>query len=224
MTKVTKGTRGFLSQISKKVLIEKELRNYINKSPNNNLNDFFQIFKNSFKGEKISTYMCNIYRNSLENDELDLLSAYFKKNIQRNSIFEVSSRCYIDNKLYHSLIYRNNKTGIDSYSVCFNHNNIEHFGKIVKFISINGGIFAIVQKYHIKKNYCDELPTLSGNYAIKKNFKIIKELFSKYFFCLNQMHHILKLVPVCDIICNCLIVYSEYDSFFTKLAYYFEHD
>ncbi len=224
MIKFTNGTRGFLGQISKKFLIEKELKNYANQISDNKLDYFFNSFNNGSQIEKRSTYMYNIYRSRIQNEELDLLYVYFKKRFHRNSIFEISSRCYIKNRLFHSLIYRRNEAGIDSYSVCFDRNKTEHFGKIVKFISINGGIFAIIQKYHIKKEFITELPSISNKYGLKKNLKAIQQLFSKNYFCFDKKYHILKLVPVHDIICNCLIVYSENDSFFTKLAYYFEHD
>ncbi len=224
MIKVTNGTKGFLNQISRKVNIEKEFKNYLTEDfCNTNLKMFLNSLKKEFDTGKVSTYMCNIYRDNVNNNELYLLREYFKNEFPINSIFEISSRCYIQNKLFHSLNYRN-KGAIDSYSVCFSHNKTEHFGKITKFISINGNIYAIIAKFHIQKEF--ELPSLPESYGFKKNknFQILKEIFFKFYFCFNESIYTLKLVPVSDILCNCLIVYSEYDSYFTKLAYYFEHD
>jgi len=72
----------------------------------------------------------------------------------------------------------------------------------------------------------EKLPALPSQYGLRndKNFRILKELFTSYYYSFDEAKYILKLVPIEDIVCKCLVVYSKESSFFTKIAYEFEHD
>jgi len=72
----------------------------------------------------------------------------------------------------------------------------------------------------------EKLPALPSQYGLKNdtNFRILRELFVSYYHSFNENKYILKLVPIEDIVCKCLVVYSKEYSFFTKIAYEFEHD
>ena len=168
--------------------------------------------------------MCNPFRHLLNKSELELFKSLFKKDYE-DCFFEISTKCFIEDSLFNSLLY-SRKGEVDSYSVCFKFGNKEHFGKITKFILVNKKIHAFVNKYEMDREFHEKLPASPSQYGLKKdnNFKILKEIFASYYHFFDENKYILKLVPIENIICKCLVVYSKESSFFTKIAYEFEHD
>ena len=87
----------------------------------------------------------------------------------------------------------------------------------------DGIIYAILQKYHIIKNF-DDFPLVLKSLKCQINTNRIKNFFYKYYYCFDEKKSILKIIPINSIVGKCLIVYSENYSFFTKISYDFEHD
>ena len=51
------------------------------------------------------------------------------------------------------------------------------------------------------------------------NFRILNKLFAIYYYCFDEKKYILKIVPIEDIVCKCLVVYSkESDSMYLLTA------
>jgi hypothetical protein len=221
MKNLISGTKNFAQQIARKMQTSKNFTCLVKEDEfcNKKLYEFTTgIFKKK-TSKYSSNRMYNSYRDSLTEKEFLLIM-----EIDENSsnLFEVSNRCYVNNQLYHSLSYTR-KGSIDSYTVCFINNKNEHFGKVIKYVLVNKNIYAIIEKYHINKNF-DDFPPISKILGNTINTKRIKDFFLKYYYCFDENRPILKLVPISCIVCKCLIVYSKTCSFFTKIAYNFEHD
>jgi len=218
MIKRTNGTRGFIGQISRKIILEKGFKYKLEEGTfkNDNLKILVSKLRNEISEVNDKNRMCKPFRHFLNKSELELFKSLFKKDY-KDAFFEISSKCFIEDSLFHSLLY-SRKGEVDSYSICFKFRNKEHFGKITKFILVNKKIHAFVNKYEMDREFHEKLPDLPSQYGLKKdsNFRILNELFASYYHCFDENKYILKLVPIEDIICKCLVVYSKESSFFTK--------
>lgn len=220
----TNGTRGFLTQISRKSMIDKKLVLFLNenKLKNKPLEKLISSLKQGFNIEEKIDFMCNPYRDYLSFDELNVLNNYYKRDYEISDSFLISEKCSFQQKIFHSLKY-SRRGLIDSYSICFkNENNLENFGKIVKFVEVKGKILAFIQVFQINNQYLDEFPT--DNTLKDINYLLMKKLFSTYYHSFNEQEFSLKLIPVSKIVCHCLIVKADFNTLFTKLPYIFEHD
>jgi hypothetical protein len=223
------GTRGFLNQISKKIQIDRGFDKLIRDKEFSNKelkNLICSLRKDSFVENKIDL-MLNSYIDSISTDEIKTVKETLNKDFTDYNYFHLSSRCIIKKKLFHSLFYKR-KGKIDSYSVCFCYGENERFGKIEKFISIDSKIYAFIHMFPVYNNKCD-FPKFdfSNHQNIDKkeiDVNALFDLFSKFYFRFNENEHYLKLIPIDNIICHCLIVHSKFNFYFTKLAYCFEHD
>ncbi len=129
MIKRRNGTRGFICQIFRKIVFEKGFKDKMEAGnfKNNNLKILVSKLRNEISELKDKNRMCQPFRH--------FLKSLFKKDY-KDCFFEISSKCFIQDSLYHSLLY-SRKGEVDRYSFCFKFKNKEHFGKITKFVFIN---------------------------------------------------------------------------------------
>ncbi len=204
MIKRTNGTRGFIGQISRKIIFEKGFKDKLEEGnfKNDNLKILVSKLRNEISEAKDKNRMCQPFRHFLNKSELEFFKSLLNRDY-KDSFFEISSKCFIEDSLFHSLLY-SRKGEVDSYSICFKLKNKEHFGKITKFILVNKKIHAFVNKYEMDRGFHEKLPALPTKYGLNNdtNFRILKELFASYNHCFNENKYILKLVPIEDIICK----------------------
>ena len=118
----------------------------------------------------------------LELIEKGLIEALLQKQVSK-TYFLISERCYINNQMFHSLNYKR-KGKINSYTICFESNQREHYGLIKIFLIYENKIYAFVKKYHIEnEKFRHMFPVnCTGSLFNKNNLDIknLKEIFLEF--------------------------------------------
>lgn len=215
LKKKIKGTRGYFTQIIRKIFYSSNSDDQINETSffNNELLEFANSF-DALGSQTKNSLLAPFKRRKLSNEEKRLFKA---ANIQVEQEILVSSRCILNYEVFHSKKY-DRRGNSNSYTICFSYENNERYGEIDEFFRCGTSLMCKVKMFEQKADF--ELPSIPRVFQQYVNLKN----FSKYFQYFSDEKYTYTLIDCKYILCKALKIYGSKYQFLSKLVYSFEHD
>lgn len=213
-----------MSQLTRKVIINKNFHadlvdlNFKNKDLDNfvwSKTEFLGYKKHKIENELIAPFQ----KKYLNKNELELFEKKYNINVSNSPVL-TSTRCKINNQIYHSIDYRR-KGNTNSYSVFFFDNDQEKIGNIHNFVEIDGKIYVFIKEFETLSNIDILLPK---SLDIRFSQFINNDSFQKYFKFLDKTRTELNLIETKFVNKRAILIENKHRLFCSKLVYDFEHD
>ena len=179
------GSHGYITQLMRKIIINKCLLNYVSQNnhfKNNDLANYCKNLSQHYNDQSNSTELiAPLERRRLSVDEKNVLRLNCNIIMGSEEILK-AVRARINNKTFHSFNYLR-KGNTNSYTVCFKGLCAYQFGEILHFFNYNSIVYAVIKAFEVVDNLNCLFSKVSNDfkqYVNEKNFKRLINLIALY--------------------------------------------
>jgi hypothetical protein len=190
LKKRLKGTRGYLTQVVRKIFYHTNLDDKVDEKKMVIMNDLFGAKANVVKDTLLGPFK----KRYLKNDEKILFQA---ANIKIDETILASARCILDYEVYHSKKY-DRRGNSNSYTICFYYENQENFGEIEEFFRYGASLLCKVKMFELNETF--ELPSIPREFQQYVNLVN----FGKFFKCFSEEKYNYTIIECKNIVCKAL--------------------